>query len=449
MDHLKGKDFWKVLPFFLVLGLLTLAAYCIPLRPTVSYTEKRTLTQFPEFTLPKLVSGEYFQGITLWFSDTFPGRETWLNVSAEIQNLYGSSDVYVAPALPDVAEVPEIQEEPAQPEKPETAPAKPQEETQAQETTPATDATEEQKWGGVDAGAAEEIGKGAVIQIGDSAFNQMGMNEGLCKRYGQSLSRLAELLPDVRVISAPAPTAIGVMVEPQYLENLNCAQQDLVQNTLHENMSDAVVKVDVFSNLVSHNSEYIYFRTDHHWTALGAYYAYEAICQATDQAPAPLDSFTPWDQGTFTGSLYGQARWPHKLKKDDCIAYIPQGDITMMVKDKGSFQEMPLLRDMTKGNENEKYVTFLSSDHALCEITNNSLPEGTACLLVKDSFGNCLAPFLTQNYHKVYAMDYRKYGVSGLKYFVENNDVQDVIFSPYLIATQSILGNDLISGLCN
>ena len=121
----------------------------------------------------------------------------------------------------------------------------------------------------------------------------------------------------------------------------------------------------------------------------------------------------------------------------------------MMVKDKGSFQEMPLLRDMTKGNENEKYVTFLSSDHALCEITNNSLPEGTACLLVKDSFGNCLAPFLTQNYHKVYAMDYRKYGVSGLKYFVENNEVQDVIFSPYLIATQSILGNDLISGLCN
>ena len=449
MDHFKGKDFWKVLPFFLVLGLLTLAAYCIPLRPRVSYTEKRTLTQFPEFTLPRLVSGEYFQGITLWFSDTFPGRETWLNVSAGIQNLYGSSDVYVAPALPDVAEVPEIQEKPEQPEKPEAAPVSPQEETRSQETAPEAVATEEQKWGGVDAGAAEEIGKGAVIQIGDSAFNQMGMNEGQCKRYGQSLSRLAELLPDVRVISAPAPTAIGVMVEPQYLENLNCAQQDLVQNTLHENMSDAVVKVDVFSNLVSHNSEYIYFRTDHHWTALGAYYAYEAICQATDQTPAPLDSFTPWDQGTFTGSLYGQARWPRKLKKDDCIAYIPQGDITMMVKDKTSFQEMPLLRNMTKGNENEKYVTFLSSDHALCEITNNSLPEGTTCLLVKDSFGNCLAPFLTQNYHKVYAIDYRKYGVSGLKYFVENNDVQDVIFSPYLIATQSILGNDLISGLCN
>ena len=108
MDHLKGKDFWKVLPFFLVLGLLTLAAYCIPLRPTVSYTEKRTLTQFPEFTLPRLVSGEYFQGITLWFSDTFPGRETWLNVSAGIQNLYGSSDVYVAPALPDVQDVQDV-----------------------------------------------------------------------------------------------------------------------------------------------------------------------------------------------------------------------------------------------------------------------------------------------------------------------------------------------------
>ena len=55
----------------------------------------------------------------------------------------------------------------------------------------------------------------------------------------------------------------------------------------------------------------------------------------------------------FTGSLYGQAKWPHKLKMDDCIAYIPQGDITMLVLDSDvNGYEMPLLRDMTNANEN-------------------------------------------------------------------------------------------------
>lgn len=512
MKNFKKKSIWLALPFFAVLGALTVTAYCIPLRPTVSYYEKRELTKFPEFSMSSLLSGDYFDGITAWFSDTFPGREQWLELSGNIQSLYGNSDVYIAPALPampepslaevspaapsaaptqptavttppTVAEAPSPTneapqteapavstqpEEMAQMEPPATevppteapaAPTQPEEEPQAATEISAApaetpeespvEATQETTWGGIDVGAEEAIGRGAVIQIGESAFSQMGFNEAQCKRYGESLSHLAEVLPDVRIISAPAPTAIGIMVEGQYLESLNCARQDMVQETLHGYMSDNVVKVDVFSNLVQHNNEYIYFRTDHHWTALGAYYAYEALCQATGLTPAPLDSFTPWDQGLFIGSLLGQARWPAKLKKDDCVAYIPEGDITMLVSEDGNYRyELPLLRDVTNANPNEKYLTFLSSDHALCEITNNSLPEGTACLLIKDSFGNCFAPYLTQNYHKVYAMDYRKYMLSGIRYFVEQHEVQDIIFSPYLIATQSTLGNDLIGKLC-
>lgn len=443
--HSKKRDLWPVLPFFAVLALLTAAAYCIPLRPTVSYAEKRELTKFPEFSLQSLLSGDYFDGISLWFSDTFPGRERWLTLSADIQGLYGSADVYIAPTAPEPSS-PEPTQSAAVPQT--TAPTEAAE--TPDETADATDAAEETQWGGVDVGAEELINQGAVIQIGDSAFNQMGFNEYQCQRYGKALSHLSELLPDTRIISCPAPTAVGVMIEPEYLEQLNCARQDLVQETLHENMSDSIVKVDVFSNEVTHNSEYIYFRTDHHWTALGAYYAYEALCHATDQTPAPLDSFTPWDQGTFVGSLYGKARWPNKLKKDDVIAYIPQGDITMQVYE-GPYSapyEMPLLRDTSQENEYTKYVTFLSSDHPLCKITNESLPEGSVCLIIKDSFGNCFAPFLTQNYHTVYAMDYRKFNGMGLKQFVETYGVQDVIFAPYLIATQSILGNDLMEKLC-
>ena len=86
--------------FFIVLAVLTVTAFIIPLRPTRSYSEKRALTPFPEFSGAALVSGEYFDGITAWFSDTFPGRETWLRVNATVEQLHGISDVAVYGELP-------------------------------------------------------------------------------------------------------------------------------------------------------------------------------------------------------------------------------------------------------------------------------------------------------------------------------------------------------------
>ena len=71
---------WAV-PFLLTLAVLTVVSFIIPLRPTQSQSEKRNLAEFPAFSWDSLVSGDYFDDITLWFSDTFPGRENWLEVS--------------------------------------------------------------------------------------------------------------------------------------------------------------------------------------------------------------------------------------------------------------------------------------------------------------------------------------------------------------------------------
>ena len=73
--------------FFAVLALLTAAAFIIPLRPTRSYSEKRNLTPFPVFSMSALLSGDYFDGISAWFSDTFPGRETWLRARPRSQTV--------------------------------------------------------------------------------------------------------------------------------------------------------------------------------------------------------------------------------------------------------------------------------------------------------------------------------------------------------------------------
>lgn len=436
-----------VIPFLVVLGLLTVVSFIIPLRPTQSQMEKRNLAQFPEFSWEALTDGSYFDDITTWFSDTFPGREEWLTLSSHISSLHGYSEIAIAGDLPVTETIPDIPEVdgPSQPSEP--AAAAVTEDTE-EETTAPTETT----WGGVDAGddAVIEMGESAVIQIGDSAFNSVGFSQRYSDRYAETLSAFADAMEEkgVRVVSAPAPTAVGILIEQEYLEKLNCADQNAMIQYMHSQMNDKVVKVDTYAALVAHNSEYIYFRTDHHWTARGAYYAYAAICEALGYEAAPLDSFEEWDQGEFEGSLYWKASNPRKLKLDTLIAYVPQGDIEMTIYNNSNYgREGELIQDMTDREINAKYSAFICSDNPLTEITNNSLPDGPSCILVKDSFGNCLAPFLTQNYYKVYVVDYRKYGQTTLKWFIETHEVDDVIYAPYVIATQAVDGTAMIADL--
>ena len=91
--RMPGSSFFLALPFFMILALLTVVSFIIPLRPEYSASEKRELTRFPEFSLEALVSGDYFDDITLWFSDTFPGREDWLTISQYTTNFHGYSEV--------------------------------------------------------------------------------------------------------------------------------------------------------------------------------------------------------------------------------------------------------------------------------------------------------------------------------------------------------------------
>lgn len=445
-----------VIPFFVAMGLLTVISFIIPLRPTVSYEEKRELAKFPEFSISALTSGSYFDDITTWFSDTFPGRQKWVDVSDQMKSLYGYSEITIEGSLDTIGdEIPVSMEQPEVSEVPavEETVTEVLEKDAEQETVPAETeetSTEPTGWGGIDAGVME-INLGTAIQIGDSAFNQLGFSKYESGRYIKIVSDFATKMKEkgVRVISAPFPTSVGVMVEEKYLEKLNCAPQDDMLDYLISNMNDDVVTVNMFPNLVSHNDEYIYFRTDHHWTALGAYYGYQALCKDTGLEAASLEDFEVWDMGRFPGGLYGKVAKPPRLHEDNLVAYIPPGEITMnVIGEYATEEDMPILRDMSNEPDGAKYSTFLGGDKRVAEIINNSIPDAPNCVLLKDSFGNPFSIFLSQNYHKVYAIDYRKLNNMTLSQFAEEYDIDDIIIGPYLIATQSMQGNWYFERLC-
>lgn len=451
-----------VIPFFLVMAVLTVVSFCLPLRPTQSQMERRNLAAFPEFSWAALTDGSYFDDITLWFSDTFPGREGWLKLSSRIQELHGYSEIAFAGDFEDWEEPPqeaavwETEESRADsPETEESGTDSPETEAPLPltEETEETEVPEETGWGGVDAGddVNVEITSGAVIQIGDSAFNAVGFSEVNSKNYAAALNKLAGALEgtETRIVSAPAPTAVGILIAPENLPKMRCANQDDTIRFLHDQMDESIVKVDTYAALVPHNDEYIYFRTDHHWTARGAYYAYAGICEALGYEPVPLEECEEWDQGDFEGSLHWKAPRPTKLRRDTLITYVPKANLELQTRSlyrEGTVR--PLIQDVTDRAINAKYSAFLFGDNPMVQVTNFDLPDGPVALVIKDSFGNPLVPFLAQNYSKVYAIDYRKFHESNIQYFLSVNPVDDIIFAPYVIATQSMDGAAMMKRLC-
>lgn len=444
------------IPFFLVLALLTVISFIIPLRPTQSYSEKRNLAEFPEFSVDALVSGSYFDDITLWFSDTFPGRESWISFSRDLQTLHGHSDILIQGDI-SIQQPPQITEPvtevPTEPSEESTEPAtKP-----VESTPPATEVLQEvtaptipvEQWGGLDVENAV-VDIGAVIQIDDFAMGYFGFSPYTCERYANMVNKLVAALEgkEVRVISAPPPTAIGIMVEKEYMEMLRCAPQDETLDYLHSLMDERVIKVDTVRNLIEHNDEYLFYRTDHHWSSLAAFYTYQKVLGDIGMEPAPLEEFEALDQGEFHGSLFYKCANPSKLTPDIVTAYQPKGEISTMLYDGSGYGfEWPLITDMSKSKPGSKYMCFLAGDHALSVVTNESIPDAPNCLIIKDSYGNCFVPFMAQNYHKVYAIDYRKYYAMSISRFVDQYDIQDVFLMPNLDSAQNNTVNDLLAGL--
>lgn len=93
-EHQRGSRIKAVL-FFAVLFCGMVFSLLLPLRPTESLQEKRKLTPFPEFSVESLLNGRYFRGIDDWFSDTFPGRDTFLETNKKVRSLYGIRSVEI------------------------------------------------------------------------------------------------------------------------------------------------------------------------------------------------------------------------------------------------------------------------------------------------------------------------------------------------------------------
>lgn len=149
-----------------------------------------------------------------------------------------------------------------------------------------------------------------------------------------------------------------------------------------------------------------YYRTDHHWTADGAFAAYEAFAAASGRTALSKDAFYHHSVNGYYGSTRSRsALWltaPDTLRIDEPIG----ADVTVSFSDSDTTSDRLFFYEHL--GEYDWYPLFLDGNHAITVIENHAAPEDAGTLLmVKDSFGNTLVPLLVSSYRSVVMVDPR------------------------------------------
>ncbi len=398
-----GVKYVGILAFFLALYLGMLTALLPFFRPSYSESEKRKLTSFPKLTVQSLFSGDFFDGVSLWYSDTFPAREKLLGLNNLFrQNKLGGNTRLYGNTNEETDVIPEEIPDPVEPERQEK---------------PIEDELAPQPFPNVNPNSVETVG--VLLVVDDTAYELYNFNKECANKYVGALNRLEKQLgSQATVYNMIVPTSIGVMVSDDLLKkyNVNSSDQHKAINYIYESLSKNIKTANPYKLLEAHRSEYLYFRTDHHWTANGAYYAYTELMKQTGRTPFPLDHYSEVVYDGFLGTFYSGTKMDPQLKKnpDTIHAYKPQDvetfeSVYLSGKKKVHRDSTPIIQNVERMSANNKYLTFMGGDRVWEIVRNPNITDGSVCTVVKDSFANCLIPFLVDHYAKIYVVDPREF----------------------------------------
>lgn len=438
----------KLYTFFLAFVLLVAVSFglysLVDKDDEISTAENRGLTQKPKFTFSSFFSGDYMEELETYYTDQFPLREKLMPLNKTLNRFYyysgiGENSTLIiettgnagaggiggvqgeteSPAEPEPSAEPETPGETpgeTEPTAPETQePETPEEPEEPAEEDPELDNPEN----------AETVNQ--LLVAGDRAMEIVYSSEGMEESYAGAVNALAAALgPDVKTYSLVTPNSTQ-FYGPESYRSGSTDQKALI-DYVYSKLDSSVTAVDAYSKLRSHVDEYIYFRSDHHWTQLGAYYAYTAFCEAAGLEAVKLDEF---ETGLVTCSQDGAQTFLGTLYR--AVKDYPQGDAVAANPDSVTYYLPVVKTDATAYTSLENgelygayngittvatsvgdpylYMAFIGGDQPI-EIIETDVDNDKVCMVLKESYGNAFVPFLTSHYSKVVVVDPRKFNTS-------------------------------------
>lgn len=328
-----------------------------------SQHENRYLAQFPSFQLDEFIDGEYMKDLDSYIDDQFIMRSRWVQIKALQERILGKQEVNNV-----------------------------------------------------------YIGKDDYLieknRESDLSFEQLEKN--IEHLYNFLLRHVEELGEDrISVMMIPSSSEILKDKLPTYANPYN--QEHLIQS-IYDSLPKGIT-IDINGLLKEKSKEYIYYRTDHHWTSLGAYYSYLKWANHMGiQALLEDDFNVTIASNDFYGTIHSKVNM--NVKPDTIHLYEIKEDMEYELEF-NQMEKSTSLFDRKQLEGKDKYSVYLGGNNALVEI-ESKLENDKRVLVIKDSYAHSFLPFLVNHYEETHVIDLRYYNGSIDEYMEENN-ITDIL----------------------
>lgn len=341
---------FKRLPgvIFMVLLLGLAGKEALSHQRTYSPVEKRELQTRPEISITKVLDGRFQKKYESYLRDQFPGRDHWVSFQTDMELFMGKNEIHNV-----------------------------------------------------------YIGKNHYLleHYTEKEFDPQQISKNL-----QALEKFvgkAKQNADVHVMMVPTKSWVLREKLPAFAPHY---KEQKFYDALQQKLEKEDVLISVEPVLDAHKEEEIYYRTDHHWTTLGAWYAYEQYTKAVggDLQRAQGKKKFRCISKDFYGTTYAKINYARQADKIEI--YEPE-DKLRVVYNMGE-RKTKTLYDFSFLKTADQYSVFTGGNQAVLEITGG-IKNGKTLLLIKDSFANSILPFLAEDYEKLVVVDLRQLNVSG------------------------------------
>ncbi len=222
---------------------------------------------------------------------------------------------------------------------------------------------------------------------------------------------------DICVMLVPNTSEILKKKLPNYAYNFN---ETRYINDIYKEIGEDNT-VDVNQMLKAHKDEYLYYKTDHHWTTLGAYYAFT---EYADKTGINIEKYTT---KLVTDKFYGtmSSKVNLEIEADKVYIYEPYKEEEVSVRYNNSTELKDSLYEMSALDKKDKYSIFLGGNNPLVQITTNA-ENDRKVLVIKDSFAHCFIPFMISGFSKIDVVDLRYYNES-IRKMIEEGGYTDIL----------------------
>lgn len=325
-----------------------------------SENENRMLAQMPELSAKTLFDGSFGTDYENYLSDQFFARDTWITIKTYTELFIGKKDI-----------------------------------------------------NGV------YFGKdGYLIEKHSTEPENKEIADRNAGRVAEFLKRQAALLGEEHCKFLLVPGSIDVLQDKLPPFASDAGKPYFIE--LMEKLVPEEMYVDLYELLLSHKEESIYYRTDHHWTTLGAYYAYAAWAESCGITPKALSEFTGEKFDDFYGTVHSRVNIG--VKPDTITLYYSGTPFTAEYDMADTREGLYVKKHL---DTKDKYSVFLDGNHALVKITGGE-KNGKSLLVIKDSFAHSFVPFAAEHFETVYMIDLRYFNMP-VSYFTEQYGITDVL----------------------